>query len=199
MRASAPSSPRSTSMTSRRLAATGAHIRQWILATPFPPALNAAVSAQLRQMSGGREDSRSRCAPRPPPRICPRPRSPDSRRPSSTCAARRRAARRCTRCSPRCSTTAPSPTACIRASITARWRSRPACSTWCAATSARPASCSRSTPTRAFATWCSSPPPTASARRWCRARSTPTSSTSTSPRCARASTRSCAAISAARR
>ena len=39
-----------------RLAASGAHIRQWILATPLPPALAAAVSAQLRQMSGGRED-----------------------------------------------------------------------------------------------------------------------------------------------
>jgi pyruvate, water dikinase len=39
-----------------RLAASGAHIRQWILATPFPPALTAAVSAQLRQMSGGRAD-----------------------------------------------------------------------------------------------------------------------------------------------
>src|SRR6267143_1511918 len=34
-----------------RLAATGARIRQWILATPFPPALTAAVSAQLQRMS----------------------------------------------------------------------------------------------------------------------------------------------------
>ena len=39
-----------------RLAASGARIRQWILATAFPPALVAAVSAQLRHMSGGRED-----------------------------------------------------------------------------------------------------------------------------------------------
>ena len=36
-----------------RLAATGARIRQWILATPFPPALTAAVSAQLKRMSTG--------------------------------------------------------------------------------------------------------------------------------------------------
>src|SRR5438105_3976730 len=36
-----------------RLAATGARIRQWILATPFPPALTAAVSAQLQRMSAG--------------------------------------------------------------------------------------------------------------------------------------------------
>jgi len=36
-----------------RLAATGARIRQWISATPFPPALTAAVSAQLERMSAG--------------------------------------------------------------------------------------------------------------------------------------------------
>src|SRR5882724_5823534 len=34
-----------------RLAALGARIREWILATPFPPALTAAVSAQLKRMS----------------------------------------------------------------------------------------------------------------------------------------------------
>jgi pyruvate,water dikinase len=38
-----------------RLAATGARIRQWILATPLPPALTAAVSAQLRRLSAGGE------------------------------------------------------------------------------------------------------------------------------------------------
>src|SRR6266404_772194 len=36
-----------------RLAALGARIRQWILATPFPTALTAAVSAQLKRMSAG--------------------------------------------------------------------------------------------------------------------------------------------------
>src|SRR6266513_2781894 len=36
-----------------RLAASGARIRQWILATPLPPALTAAVSAQLQGMSAG--------------------------------------------------------------------------------------------------------------------------------------------------
>ena len=36
-----------------RLAALGARIRQWILATPFPPALTAAVSAQLQRLSAG--------------------------------------------------------------------------------------------------------------------------------------------------
>src|SRR6266566_4208341 len=35
-----------------RLAATGARIRQWILETPCPPPLAAAVSAELRRMSG---------------------------------------------------------------------------------------------------------------------------------------------------
>src|ERR1700730_1372467 len=39
-----------------KIATSGGCIRQWILATPFPPALTQAVSAQLRRMSGGRED-----------------------------------------------------------------------------------------------------------------------------------------------
>jgi pyruvate,water dikinase len=40
-----------------QLAASGARIRQWILATPFPARLSAAVSAQLRRMGGGAEIS----------------------------------------------------------------------------------------------------------------------------------------------
>jgi pyruvate,water dikinase len=36
-----------------KLAATGARIRQWIIATPLPPAFEQAVLAQLRVMSGG--------------------------------------------------------------------------------------------------------------------------------------------------
>ena len=39
-----------------RLAVSGARIRQWILATPFEPALVQAVTAELRRMSGGRTD-----------------------------------------------------------------------------------------------------------------------------------------------
>jgi pyruvate,water dikinase len=38
-----------------KLAATGAQIRQWILTTRFQPQLEAAVLAELRQMSGGAE------------------------------------------------------------------------------------------------------------------------------------------------
>ena len=40
-----------------RLAEIGAQIRQWILATPFPPALQAAVLDELKRMSGGKEIS----------------------------------------------------------------------------------------------------------------------------------------------
>jgi pyruvate,water dikinase len=36
-----------------RLAAAGAHIRQWVLSTPFQPALQEAVKEELRRMSGG--------------------------------------------------------------------------------------------------------------------------------------------------
>ena len=38
-----------------KLAASGARIRQWILATPLPPQFEQAVLAQLREMSGGAE------------------------------------------------------------------------------------------------------------------------------------------------
>jgi len=38
-----------------KLAATGAQIRQWILSTPFPPALEKAVIEELKRMSGGKE------------------------------------------------------------------------------------------------------------------------------------------------
>ncbi|MBK6599230.1 MAG: phosphoenolpyruvate synthase [Proteobacteria bacterium] len=38
-----------------KLAATGAQIRQWILQTPFPPALEQAVLAAFEQMSAGRD------------------------------------------------------------------------------------------------------------------------------------------------
>src|SRR5262245_8822333 len=38
-----------------KLAATGAQIRQWVLSTPFPPALEKAVSEELKRMSGGKE------------------------------------------------------------------------------------------------------------------------------------------------
>jgi pyruvate,water dikinase len=40
-----------------KLAATGARIRGWILATPFPPQIESAVLEQLRKMSEGREIS----------------------------------------------------------------------------------------------------------------------------------------------
>jgi pyruvate, water dikinase len=42
-----------------RLAASGARIRQWILATPLPPAFAAAVAAELRRMSGGADGGAS--------------------------------------------------------------------------------------------------------------------------------------------
>ncbi len=38
-----------------KLAATGARIREWVLATPFQPAFQQAVRDELRSMSGGRE------------------------------------------------------------------------------------------------------------------------------------------------
>jgi len=39
----------------RKLATTGAQIREWILSTPFPPALEAAVLGAFRAMGAGRD------------------------------------------------------------------------------------------------------------------------------------------------
>ncbi|MBX3695538.1 MAG: phosphoenolpyruvate synthase [Steroidobacteraceae bacterium] len=39
----------------QRLAATGAQIREWIMSTPFPPALDAAVLGAYRAMAAGRD------------------------------------------------------------------------------------------------------------------------------------------------
>jgi len=40
-----------------KLTATGKQIREWVLATPFPPALEQAVLGELKRMSGGKEIS----------------------------------------------------------------------------------------------------------------------------------------------
>ena len=108
----------------------------------FPQALeerdSVAVSRACRQRP--QATPRSPCAPPPPPKTCPTPRSPGSRRPSSTSAA---------------STTCCEAIRHVFASLyndraisyrvhqgfdaRRRSRSRPACSGWCAATSAPPA------------------------------------------------------------
>jgi len=67
-----------------RLAASGARIRQWILATPFPPALEAAVTASLAGMSAGKDIAVAVRSSARPPRTCRRRPSPASRKPSST-------------------------------------------------------------------------------------------------------------------
>ena len=54
----------------------------------------------------------------------------------------------------RCSTTGPSPTACISASTTARFRCLWACSAWCGAIWPRPESCSHWTRNPVSGTWC---------------------------------------------
>ena len=161
---------RSMSRMSTKLAATGAQIRAVDSVHALPAALEKAVRRRFDAHERRQGDRRSRCAPPPRRKTCRKPPSPDSKRHSSTCAARRPCSRRCTKCSHRCSTIVPSPIACITASITTPSPCRPACSTWCAAISARAASCSRSTPTRAFGMWCSSRRPTASAKPSCRAR-----------------------------
>lgn len=63
-----------------------------------------------------------------------------------------------------------SPTACIRVTITAAWRSPPGCRGWSAPIWPPPASCSPSIPNPALTRWCLSPRRGVWARWWCRAR-----------------------------
>ncbi len=65
-----------------RLAAVGAQIRGWMLATPFPARLQREVLEAWRRMGTGPRNSRSRCARRRPRKICRKPPSPASRKPS---------------------------------------------------------------------------------------------------------------------
>jgi hypothetical protein len=67
----------------RALAAAGAQIRQWVVDTPFPADLEAAIRAAVRSPDGRQPRPPALpCARRPPPKTCPMPRSPASRRPS---------------------------------------------------------------------------------------------------------------------
>jgi pyruvate,water dikinase len=68
----------------RALAEAGAQIRGWVVDTPFPADLEAAIRAEFARLAATTRAPASPCAPRPPPRTCPTPRSPASRRPSST-------------------------------------------------------------------------------------------------------------------
>ena len=75
----------------RELARVGAEIRAAVVAQPFPADLEADIRAAYAKLAGDeRRGRRSPSAPAPRPRTCRTPRSPDSRRPSSTCAASKR-------------------------------------------------------------------------------------------------------------
>ncbi len=73
-----------------KLAEVGAKIRQWVLSTPFPGATRTGSAGVIRTHERRSRRSRLRCALPPPPKTCPTPRSPASRKHSSTCAARKR-------------------------------------------------------------------------------------------------------------
>ena len=110
-------------------------------AAPLPPKVAAAAGERRTPSSPGstgKMPPMSPCAPARPPRICRPPRSPASRRPTSTSAgggADRGRARllRVAVHRPRDRRTAPS-----TGSTTATWRCRSACRRWCGAISAPP-------------------------------------------------------------
>ncbi len=125
-------------------AVAGAQIRQWIVDTPFPDDLRAAVSAQFEMLA--RDNPGASFAVRSSATAEDLPDASFAGQQETFLNMRgpgQRAARDQGGRSLRCTTTAPFPTACTRASPTPMWRCRPACSAWCAPTWARPASCSR--------------------------------------------------------
>jgi phosphoenolpyruvate synthase/pyruvate phosphate dikinase len=125
------------------LTATGKQIRDWILSTRFPPALEAAVIAALERMDRERADRRSPLA------VAVRSSAtaedlPDAsfagqQETFSMSAAAPTCCAPCTRSSPLCSTTGRSLIACTTGSLTMPSHSRSACSRWFAATSVQAA------------------------------------------------------------
>ena len=103
-----------------KLAEVGAAIRGWVGEPALPLEVERAL---LERTSASRPNTARRrptspSAPAPPPRICPRPPSPASRRRSSTCAGARGCSRRCATAWRRCSPTARSSIAPSAGSIT---------------------------------------------------------------------------------
>ena len=126
----------STPTTPDALAEVGRAIRESVADQRRSPRISRPTSARrTTSWWPGATTCPSPCAPARPPRTCPTPRSPVSRRPSSTSRASTACCRRSARCSRRSTTTGRSPTACTTTSTTTRWRCRPACSRWCAPTS----------------------------------------------------------------
>ena len=124
----------------RALAEAGAQIRSWIEATPFPPALEAAIRAEFAKLTAGN----------PSASFAVRSSATAEDLPDASFAGQQETFLNVVGIDDvlredegglrdRSTTTARSATACTRASRTATSRCRPACSAWCAPTSARPA------------------------------------------------------------
>ncbi len=120
------------------LARCGAQIRQWIVDTPFPAELEAEIKAAYDQLTAEGDGS-----------FAVRSSATAEDLPDASFAGQQEsflnihgyqnilhASRKSSR---RSTTTAPSLTACTRASPTLKWPCRPACSAWSAPTSAPPA------------------------------------------------------------
>jgi phosphoenolpyruvate synthase (EC 2.7.9.2) len=70
----------------RNLRERGKAARTLILQTPFPPELEQAIAKAYQSCASATAPIPMwRCAPAPPPKTCPTPALPASRRPTSTC------------------------------------------------------------------------------------------------------------------
>jgi hypothetical protein len=122
----------------RTLAETGTAVRAAIVAGDWPDDIREAILSAYRELAERTGNTELSVAVRsaPPPRTCPMPASPASRRPSSMCAgegAARHLPALLRLAVHRPGDHLPQPS---RASTTRRWRCRSACSRWCAPTSA---------------------------------------------------------------
>jgi pyruvate, water dikinase len=141
----------------KALAACGAEIRGWVIEAPLPADLEAR-SASISRAYGRDSPRRSLRGALlghrrgPARRVLRRPAGdlPERRGIDDVLEAHQATSSR------RSTTTAPSPTACTRASRTPTWRCRPACSAWCAATGASGVMFTIDTES-GFPTWSSSP------------------------------------------
>ena len=145
----------------RALAAAGAEIRGWVEAQPFPPALEQAIRAAFDKLAGGNPNASFAVRSSATAEDLPDASFAGQQETFLNVVGIATVLHKMKEVFASPTTTARSAIACTRALPTRAWRCRPACSAWCAPTSAPPASCSPSTPNRASKTWCSSPPATA--------------------------------------
>ena len=116
------------------LARCGAQIRQWVVDTPFPPALESEIRQHYEMLVAGGIGVTPILGMARRPKTCPMRRLPDSRKVFSTSTATKIFCAPSRKFSSRSITTGRSLTACTRVSPMPTSLCRPVCSAWCVPT-----------------------------------------------------------------